>query len=64
MNSVKLSEKSFAELDVLRKKVESEGAITDKNSFYLFDTKTRKKLDEIAWAITYKLQEKRNTTIS
>lgn len=64
IDSVKLSKLSFDELEAMREKIEQEGAITEKNSFYLYDKKSRIKLDAIAWAITYKLQEKRRTGIS
>ena len=63
MDSVKLSKLSFDKLEAMRKKIEREGAITDKNSFYRYDKKSRIKLDAIAWAVTYKLQEKRRTGI-
>ena len=60
MDSVKLAELSFKELNIRREKIENEGRISDKSSFYLYDAKTRRKLDAINWAITYKLQEKKN----
>ena len=64
MDSVKLSKLSFDELEAMRGKIEREGFIPEKNSFYRYDKKTRIKLDAIAWAVTYKLQEKRRTGIS
>ena len=60
MDATKLSRLSFEELEAMRLKVEREGRITEPNSFWLYDKKARKKLSEISWAVTYKLQEKKN----
>ena len=52
MDAVKLSEKSMQELIELRTQTENKGRIPqEKVKFWLYDRKTRKKLDEIGWAI-------------
>jgi hypothetical protein len=58
-NRVKLSAKSFEELNEIRLAIENEPANQmPKGSFYLYTPNARKKLDDIAWAVTYKLAEK------
>ena len=56
MNSVKLSYKSFDELNALRLAVENNP--TNRNTsggWYIYNPQTRKKLQDLAWAVTYKL---------
>ena len=56
MDSVKLSHKSFDELNILRESIESNPK--NKNiggGFHIYTPYARQKLDKIAWAITYKL---------
>lgn len=68
-DAVKLSDAySFDELNALRKQVEvehanpftPEGRYTEKGqpSIHVYDKAGRKKLEKLAWAVTYKLQEK------
>lgn len=59
MDAVKLSKLSFEELHIKRAEIEKNGINTNTSSFYKYNLKSRKKLDAITWAITYKLQEKR-----
>lgn len=52
---------SLEELDALRRDVESDPASANPDhaqgrSIYLFTKQARKKLDALAWAVTYKLQ--------
>ena len=57
-NSVKLADKSFEELKVLRESIENNpiNQMPKGESWYLYTPLARKKLDDIAWAVTYKLQ--------
>jgi len=56
MNSVKLSAKSYDELNELRLSIENNpDNRMPKGSFYLYKPYARQKLHAIAWAITYKL---------
>jgi hypothetical protein len=60
MDAVKLSKKSMQELIALRTQTENKGRIPPEEvKFWLYDRKTRKALDELGWAIYYKLQERR-----
>lgn len=54
MNRVKLSEKTFEELDELRRKIENNPA-NKQAGFHMFKPYPRKKLEDIAWAVTNKL---------
>ena len=54
MDRVKLSYKSFEELNELRLSIENNPKNQTKG-FYLYTPEARKKLDIIAWAITNKL---------
>jgi len=56
MNRVKLGDKSFEELDKLRLSIENnpKNRLPD-GSFHLYIPSARKKLEDIAWGITYKL---------
>ena len=63
MDACKLSKLSFDEINSIRKRVEDDGQIDDPNSFWKYDHKARKKLDQINWAIAYKLQDKRRLII-
>lgn len=54
MNSVKLSEKSLEELNDLRLSIEN-NPDNKQVGFHMFKPYPRKKLEDIAWAITYKL---------
>ena len=57
MNRVKLSDKSFEELDKLRLEIENNPANKPMgNTWYLYKPQARKNLEDIAWAITFKLQ--------
>ena len=61
MNSVKLSYKSFEELNVLRLSIENNPKNkTQGTSFHIMIPTARKKLEAIAWAITYKMQRERD----
>lgn len=58
MNRVKLSEKSFGELNALQLLIEND--VTNKqDGFHRYNHYARKKLEDIAWAITLKLQRER-----
>jgi len=59
MDSCKLSKLSFDELNAIRQKVEREGDISDQKGFWKYDSKARKKLAAISWAVAYKLQDKK-----
>ena len=55
---------TFEQLNELRKKIEndpqSQNPDYSKGSIYLYSPKARKKLDNIAWAVTYKLRRLKN----
>lgn len=54
----KLADLSFAELNELRESVTNDPANRNPpGSFWLYTPKARKKLDALAWAVTYKLRE-------
>ncbi len=57
MDRVKLSEKSFEELNALRLKIENDpkSKNPDEKSWFIYSKEARKKLDDIAWAVTLKL---------
>ena len=57
----RLAKKSMAELVALRKRVENDpkNKNPNKDSLFLFSKNARKRLANIDWAITYKLDEKR-----
>jgi len=61
VDRVKLSEKSFEELNEIRLKIESDpnSKNPDKKSWFIYSKEARKKLDDIAWAVTLKLKENR-----
>ncbi len=51
---------SFAELNRLREEVEGNPTSKEKpGSLWIYTRAARRKLDAIAWAVTYKLAEKR-----
>ena len=68
-DAVKLSDLSMEDLETLRQQVQTEHANprdekggyleNGQPSLYLYDKRGRWKLDKLAWAVTYKLQEKR-----
>lgn len=62
MDSTKLAKLSFEELRQMQHEVQESGK-NDPGSFYIYTAKTRKKLDDIAWAISYKLQQKKYTNV-
>lgn len=57
MNRVELTTKSFEELNELRLSIENNQTNRlPKGSFNLYTTEARRKLSDIAWAITNKLR--------
>lgn len=58
MDSVKLYTKySIAELQEMEKKIKEDPKNQLTGQFYLYTPSARKKLDAIAWAITYHLRD-------
>lgn len=58
MDSVKLYNKySIAELQEMEKKIKEDPKNQLSGQFYLYTPSARKKLDAIAWAITYHLRD-------
>lgn len=56
----KFTNMSMEELIALRKKIEGDPKSKNpKGGFNIYTKAAKKKLDDIAWAITYKLQEKK-----
>jgi len=55
MTRVKLSNKSFDELNELRLSIEN-NPDNKQEGFHRYKPYPRKKLEDIAWAITYKLE--------
>ncbi len=62
MDSVKLSNKSFEELNSLRLSIENNPA-NKQVGFHRYNRYARKKLEDIAWAITYKLERIRKSNL-
>ena len=61
MDSVKLADKTFEELNNLRLAIEMNPANKNTNGGWdLHTAPARKKLDDIAWAITNKMQRQRD----
>lgn len=58
MNRVKLSEKSFGELNKLRLTIENE-LENQQSGFHKLKPYPRKRVEDIAWAVTYKLARER-----
>lgn len=61
-DATKLADLSFAELEALRQAVITDPANanpehTAGRSIYLYTTSARRKLDALAWAVTYKLAD-------
>jgi len=62
INRVKLSHKSFEELNAIREVIENDPAnlmSKDSGSWYIYKPNARKKLEDISWAVTYKLERER-----
>jgi len=55
MNRVKLSRKSFKELNELRLTIENDPE-NQQGGFHKLKPYPRKKVEDITWAVTYKLQ--------
>lgn len=62
-NAPKLSELTFEELNILRESVTNDPNNADpaysRGGIYLYKKSARRKLDALAWAVTYKLAERR-----
>lgn len=57
-DAVKLSGAyTLAELSVLREQVEAQHGLNKPDGIYLFDKRGRWKLDRLAWAVRYRMQE-------
>jgi hypothetical protein len=57
-DAVKLSDAyTLAELGELREQVEAQHRLPEPDGIYLFDKRGRRKLDSLAWAVRYRMQE-------
>jgi hypothetical protein len=55
-----MSELSYEEINTLRAEIEDDPKNHEKSgNFYLFTPAARKKLTALAWAVTYKLAERK-----
>jgi len=65
VDRVELSYKSFDEINAVREAIESDPEnLMPEGSFYRFKLAPRKKLDDIAWAVTNKIERERKIAIS
>ena len=64
-DAVKLSQYSLADLNALRLSVESDpnNRNPDGGSLYIHSKSARRKLDALAWAVTYRMAEDRATAL-
>lgn len=57
----KLADHSFEQLNAIRLVVEAEGLIPveKRKTIYIYTREARRKLDALAWAVAYKMNEKK-----